>query len=445
MNPEFAKRYAAPVPRYTSYPTAPHFTPEVGHKQYAAWLAALPEAVPLSLYMHVPYCHSLCWYCGCCTKEVRRYEPIARYLDILIAEIEYVSKRLPKSHNVAHIHWGGGSPNVLVAEDIVRLGAAMRVCFALGENADFAVEIDPRTLDDDQVVAFEKIGVNRVSVGVQDFDEQVQAAINRHQSYEQTRRAVELFRQHGVKGINIDLVYGLPHQTRDSVEETVLQVLTLQPDRIAVFGYAHLPSRLKHQTLIPEEALPDVVERLAQSNRLANVLTAAGYVRIGFDHFARANDPIATGAIRRNFQGYTADTVKTLIGLGASAIGSLPQGYVQNASAVADYARRITGDGLATVRGIELTEDDRMRSFVIERLMCDLAFPSEELRRKFGDAARPILEEAATLISSDSDQLLERTGEGFRVTPRGRPFVRSIAACFDAYFVGGTGQHSIGV
>jgi oxygen-independent coproporphyrinogen-3 oxidase len=445
LNPEFAKRYAAPVPRYTSYPTAPHFTPEVGHKQYAAWLAALPEAVPLSLYMHIPYCHSLCWYCGCCTKEVRRYEPIARYLDTLIAEIESVAKRLPKSHDVAHIHWGGGSPNVLLAEDIVRLGAAMRAGFSIAASADFAVEIDPRTLDDNQVAAFAKIGVNRVSVGVQDFDERVQAAINRQQSYEQTKRAIDLFRQHGVKGINIDLVYGLPHQTRDSVEDTVRQVLTLAPDRIAVFGYAHLPSRLRHQTLIPEEALPDVVERLAQSNRLANVLTAAGYVRIGLDHFARADDPIATGALSRNFQGYTADTVKTLIGLGASAIGSLPQGYVQNAPAVADYARRIAEDGLATVRGIELTEDDRMRGFVIERLMCDLAFPTDELRRQFGDAAAPILEEAASLVESDSDHLLERTAEGFRVTPRGRPFVRSIAACFDTYLGKGEARHSAGV
>jgi oxygen-independent coproporphyrinogen-3 oxidase len=268
---------------------------------------------------------------------------------------------------------------------------------------------------------------------VQDFDPKVQAAINRRQSFETTELAVKALREHGIDRINIDLVYGLPHQTRDSVEDTIGKVLTLAPDRIAAFGYAHLPSRLKHQALIEEAALPGVVERFAQANRLAHMLTAAGYQRIGLDHFARAGDPLASGPVARNFQGYTTDQADALIGLGASAIGRLPEGYLQNCVPAADYERRIAERGLATARGVRLTEGDRMRAFVIERLMCDLAFPAAELDRRFGAAAAPLLDEARALLEADRDRLVERDGEGFRITERGRPFVRSIAACFDAY------------
>jgi oxygen-independent coproporphyrinogen-3 oxidase len=446
MNPDFVKRYSAPVPRYTSYPTAPHFSAAIGHHQYAAWLAALPECVRLSLYLHIPFCDTLCWYCGCSTKAVRRYDPVAGYLASLTAEIANVSAHVPPAHGVTHIHWGGGSPNVLTAEHILQLAAATRARFRVSDHAEFAVEIDPRGLTEDRVTAFAQAGVNRVSVGVQDFNPKVQAAINRQQSFETTRRAVELFREQGVQAVNIDLVYGLPHQTRASVEETIRQVLALEPDRMAIFGYAHLPSRLKHQSLIDEATLPDAIERFAQSNRLARILTGAGYVRIGLDHFARIGDPLATGPVNRNFQGYTTDAARTLIGLGASAIGCLPEeGYVQNAAAPGEYARRIREDGLATARGIKLMQDDRMRGFVIERLMCDLAFHTGELRRRFGDAAAPILEEAMALIDADRDRLIERTADGFRVTERGRPFIRTIAACFDTYLGRGEARHSAGV
>ncbi len=445
MNPEVVKRYSSPVPRYTSYPTAPHFSPAVGPEQYAAWLRALPARARLSLYMHIPFCHELCWYCGCNTKAARRYDPIAAYLESLMAEIEHVSALITPAHEVAHIHWGGGSPNVLSADDIARLDKLTRARFRAGGVAEFAVEIDPRTLTVEQVAAFAGAGVTRVSIGVQDFDPKVQAAINREQSFATTARAVAWFRERGVTAINIDLVYGLPRQTRASVEETIRQVLALEPDRIAIFGYAHLPSRIKHQSLIDEAALPDAVERFAQSSRLARILAAAGYVRVGLDHFARAGDALASGSVNRNFQGYTSDSADALIGLGASAIGRLPEGYVQNAVPAADYARRIGENGLATARGAVLTGEDRMRGFVIERLMCDLAFPADELKRRFGDAARPVLDEALSLIESDSDRLVERTGDGFRVTARGRPFIRTIAACFDSYLGQGEARHSQGV
>lgn len=445
MTPEIVKRYSAPVPRYTSYPTAPQFSDAIGHEVYAAWLAALPERANLSLYLHIPFCNTLCWYYGCNTKAVRRYEPIADYLQSLMAEIAGVSSRVPRTHQVTHIHWGGGSPNVLISKHISDLADRIRAHWNVSDDAEFAVEVDPRGLSGDRIVAFAQAGVTRVSIGVQDFDPKVQAAINRVQSFEATKRVVELFREQGIAAINIDLVYGLPHQTRDSVSKTIKQVLVLESNRIATFGYAHLPERLVHQRLIEHSALPDVIERFAQSSRLTRMLAAAGYVCVGLDHFARADDPLATGLVNRNFQGYTTDAADALVGFGASAIGRLPKGYVQNSVAVADYGRCISEYGLATARGVALTPDDRMRGFVIERLMCDLSFPATELRRRFGESAAPILEEAAALIEADQDNLVESDGDGFRVTHRGRPFVRAIAACFDTYLGTEQARHSLGV
>jgi len=252
MNPELVKRYSGAVPRYTSYPTAPHFSDEVGAAQYASWLAMLPEQARLSLYIHIPFCSALCWYCGCSTKVANRYEPVASYLSSLRSEIANVAARVPASHSVTHVHWGGGSPNILTPDDIPALAETTRRSFNVAEGAEFAVEIDPRGLDRERVAAFARAGVTRASIGVQDFDETVQSAINRRQSFALTQAAVEALREHGIGAINIDLVYGLPHQTRDSVEATVSKVLALEPSRIAAFGYAHLPARLKHQALIDE-------------------------------------------------------------------------------------------------------------------------------------------------------------------------------------------------
>ncbi len=445
MSPEVVKRYSAAVPRYTSYPTAPHFSDAVGPQQYAAWLEGLPERANLSLYLHIPYCDTLCWYCGCSTKAVQRYEPIAAYLKSLMSEMVSVASRMPRGHRVTHIHWGGGSPSILSPDDILALAAATRGHFNVDAEAELAIEADPRGLDEARIAAFAAAGVTRVSIGVQDFDAKVQAAINRRQSFETTQSAIAALRAHGIDKINIDIVYGLPHQTRDSVADTVAKVLQLAPTRIAAFGYAHLPARLKHQRLIDEAALPGVVERFAQANRLAHLLTAAGYKRVGLDHYASADDPLASGPVARNFQGYTTDTADALIGLGASAIGRLPEGYVQNCVPIADYERRIAETGLATARGIHLSESDRMRGFVIERLMCDLAFPAGELSRRFGDAAAPILEEAQALVEADQDHLVEPDGTAFRITERGRPFVRAIAACFDSYLDVGEARHSTGV
>ncbi|MGE0053073.1 MAG: oxygen-independent coproporphyrinogen III oxidase [Hyphomicrobium sp.] len=445
MLPDLIKRYSAPVPRYTSYPTAPHFSPAVGAQIYESWLRALPSGSKLSLYLHFPFCHQLCWYCGCNTKAIRRYEPVETYVAALLKEIARISSLLGAQHRVTHIHWGGGSPNILSPEDIAQVGTALRPAFDIAPDAEYAVEIDPRSLSDEQVAAFAAIGVNRVSLGVQDFEDQVQAAINRIQSFEDTKQAVDMFRAHGVRSVNLDLVYGLPHQTRQSVQKTILKALSLEPDRIAIFGYAHLPARLKHQRLIDEKALPGIMERFGQSRRLQRILLAAGYKAVGLDHYAKPTDKLADEDIRRNFQGYTTDASDALIGLGASAIGHLPQGYVQNVTASGAYQSLINEGGLAAVKGVQLSPDDRARAAVIERLMCGFNLSKRELRAQFGAAAEPVIADAELLIEADQDGLVKATDDGFEVTELGKPFVRTICAAFDAYLGQSKAQRALAV
>ncbi|MBI1385383.1 MAG: oxygen-independent coproporphyrinogen III oxidase [Rhizobiales bacterium] len=438
---DLLKRHGAPVPRYTSYPTANHFNASVGPDQHRAWLASLPQGAKLSLYTHVPFCQELCWYCGCSTKAVRRYAPVSSYLDLLVKEIDTVAGLVPGRHAVTHMHWGGGSPDILTASDIARLADRMRERFIFAGNAEVAVEIDPRLLDAPRASSLAEAGFNRVSIGVQDFDPVVQKAIGRMQSFEATARAVRLFREFGVGSINLDLVYGLPHQTTESVARTLRQVLSLDPERIAIFGYAHLPSRLKHQRLIDEAALPGPLERHAQSRRLAAMLGEAGYVAIGIDHFAKATDSLASGAVARNFQGYTTDRADALIGFGASAISRLPAGYAQNAVAVHEYGERLASEGLATARGWRMGDDDRLRALVIEELMCTFGLSTGALVERFGQAAaEPILAEAARIVAEDRDGLVEPTADGFRLTASGQPFVRTVCARFDTYLAGNVAE-----
>jgi oxygen-independent coproporphyrinogen-3 oxidase len=442
---ELAKRYAAPVPRYTSYPTAAQFHGGVGRGDAERWIAALPEGSPLSLYVHIPFCASLCWYCACNMSVVNRYERVERYLDVLSSEIAHAAKLAPAKHHVVHLHWGGGSPSILAPDDIRRLAARLRELFTIPDTAEFAVEIDPRGLDRERVEAFKDAGVNRASIGVQDFDPTVQSAINRPQSFELTRDAVTMLRDAGIERINVDLVYGLPHQTRAGVERTLEQTLMLDPDRVAMFGFAYLPERIRHQRLILPRDLPGAEDRLGQANRVSRVLTRHGYVRVGLDHFAKPDDALARGPVHRNFQGYTTDPSDALIGFGASAVSRFDQGFTQNATNTADYERRIGEHGLATARGVAISADDHMRAYVIERLMCDLAFSADDLSQRYGEAANELNETAEHLIDEDRDGLVIRTPDGFRVTERGRPFLRSICACFDAHLETSHARHSMGV
>lgn len=445
MNPDFVRRLSASVPRYTSYPPAPHFSPAIGSEAFCAGLADLAPGTTLSLYVHIPFCRQLCWYCGCSTKVGRGFEVANRYLDHVELEARRVGALLKPGHPVKSIHWGGGTPNFLEADAIGRLAATLSQNFDLSAVTEYAVEIDPRWLSADQIAAFARAGVTRASLGVQDFEPKVQEAINREQSFETTRDAVLRLREAGISGINIDLVYGLPHQTRNSVAATIAQVIELSPDRIALFGYAHMPQRARHQAVIDEATLPDTLERYAQSRRARHLLTQAGYVAVGLDHFARPGDALATGEVHRNFQGYTSDGADALIGLGASSISRLPSGYFQNSVQRPDYEARIAKGGVATARGFLLSPEDTVRGYVIERLMCDFTFSRNELERLFGDHARPVLQDAEDILASDDTGLVERTEEGFRVTDKGQPFVRSIAACFDGYFAAGEGRYSAGV
>ncbi|MGQ7791551.1 oxygen-independent coproporphyrinogen III oxidase [Faunimonas sp. B44] len=449
MEKDVILRNAAPVPRYTSYPTAPHFGDAIGAETYRNWLAALPRDARLSLYCHVPFCDTLCWFCGCHTKETRQYAPVAAYAGSLVHEIRTVAGLLPEGPVVRQIHWGGGSPTILSPDDIANLADALRTAFRLAADTEFSVEVDPRMLDEARVEALVAAGMTRASFGVQDFNLDVQNAINRIQTYEETARVIDAFRSRGVRSVNIDVLYGLPRQTRDAIEATIEKVITLRPDRVALFGYAHVPWMKKHQTMIREEELPDVVERFAQANRAASRLTAAGYERVGMDHFALPADSLAAaareGRLHRNFQGYTADEYEALIGLGASAIGRLPQGYVQNEVATGRYRAIVEGGDVAVVRGVALSDEDRVRAYAIERLMCDFRLSNSALKARFGERAEDVIDEAGFLAEHDPEGFLAPGPDGIEVTAKGRPFVRSVCASLDPYFLAGKGRHSVAV
>lgn len=443
-------RLAQPTPRYTSYPTAPHFHPGIDSEQYCDWLLSVPAESTLSLYLHIPYCDRLCWFCGCTTKQTNRYEPVRRYLKSLHREIETIGALIGHRSTVTSVHLGGGSPTLLAPDDLVALNRALRRHFDIVDGAEISVEMDPNDLDEARYDALAAIGVTRVSLGVQDFDPKVQQAINRPQTFEQTRQVVEAMRARGVHSINLDMLYGLPHQNMETIAETCARIISLNPDRIALFGYAHVPWIKKHQKMIDESALPDIEERFRQADLAARLFTASKYQRIGMDHFARRHDTLSAaqmnGALHRNFQGYTSDDADALIGLGASSIGRLPQGYVQNSPATHDYQRRVDEmDGLATIRGLQLSDDDHMRSWLIERLMCDFGFSSSQLLTRFGVSANAILQEAEALAEADMDGLFIRDNDGFCVTEDGRPYLRTIVATFDRYLQKGAARHSVSV
>ena len=449
MSADIVERYSTPVPRYTSYPTAPHFHTGVGNETYALWLEALPADQTVSLYIHVPFCDRLCWFCGCHTKQVHRYDPIAFYLRALQAEIRAVAERLRGRGRVTAVHLGGGSPSMLKPADFLALRDVLWTNFALAANAEISIEIDPNDMDEARYDALAEIGVNRVSIGVQDFNHEVQVAINRLQTFEQTKAVVEGMRARGVRSINLDVLYGLPNQTIASVQATVEQALSLDPDRLALFGYAHVPWLKTHQRMIDETALPGIQSRFEQARAAAARMTAAGYEAIGFDHFAKPGDSLAkaarAGCLQRNFQGYTTDAATALLGFGASAIGQLPQGYVQNVVATGEYQRQVAKTGTATARGVALTEAVRVRAYVIQRLMCDFSVSRTELATRFGAAAAPVLGEMQLAVLYDSDGLTEFNGDVFRVRAAGRPFVRSIAAAFDAHLAAGGARYSVAV
>jgi len=437
------------VPRYTSYPTAPHFVQDFSVKTYERWLGELPEAASISLYLHVPFCDELCWFCACRTQGSRMYYPVTRYLAQLEREIARVAELTGGGHRITQMHWGGGSPTVLHPGDIRRIARHVREHFPRSAEAEFAVEIDPRDMTPQRVEALKDAGLTRASIGVQDFDPKVQAAIGRHQGYEMTRDVIAALRGIGVTGVNIDLLYGLPQQTEDSLARTIEQVIGIGPDRIALFGYAHVPWMAKRQKLIDEDVLPGPGERQAQAALAARMLAEAGYTSIGIDHFARPGDSLARarddGTLRRNFQGYTVDPADALLAFGASAIGFLPQGYVQNDPATAVYQLRIEDGGLATRRGFALTLDDRVRRDAIEEILCQFRLDLNQLGARYGDFVEPLRETAARLMETAPAASLTPLNGGFAIAPEWHSRTRLIAAEFDAYFQRQPARHSLAV
>ena len=435
----------ARVPRYTSYPTALQFSDAVGSDRHKAWLAGLGAGDRLSLYIHVPFCAQLCWYCGCHTSVPGQYQRAQRYTDCLVREIETVARHLGPHGGVSQLHFGGGTPTYLKSAEFMRILRACSTHIGSLEQAEIAVEVDPRTLDDERITLLGDLGVTRVNLGVQDFDEGVQRKINRLQSFDLVTRTVKALRTAGVPNIGFDLMYGLPGQTVDSVRRSARQAAALAPDRVAVFGYAHVPWFKKHQALIRETDLPDEGERFAQMRVAAEVWTAAGYMPIGFDHFARLGDSLANaardGVLARNFQGYTDDGAEAVIGFGASAISALPGGYVQNEPRIGVY-RALTADGgLASVRGVAVTADDRLRRDAIGRLMCRFELDMDALCARH-DVPRDILADARDRLEGYAlDGLCRLDGGHVTIPEKARPFVRVVASSFDAYLSDGT-RHS---
>jgi len=446
---DLIRKYDQRVPRYTSYPTAPHFSATIGAETYAEWLRALPSDTPLSLYLHVPFCAQLCLFCGCHTTVMHRPEPLLAYTRTFLAEIDLLADAIGRRLPVRHIHWGGGTPHALPAACMAAITTRLHERFAIAPDTEVAVEIDARTLTDADIAGLAQIGTTRASLGVQDFDPKVQRAIGRVQSFATTAACVARLRGIGVGSINLDLIYGLPYQTVDGLAATVGSALALAPDRIAVFGYAHVPWMKRQQTLLPATALPDAAARFAQRQAAEQTIAAAGYEAIGLDHFALPVDALAVaaraGRLRRNFQGYTTDDAPVLLGVGASSIGSLPQGYVQNAPGVPGWREAIHAGRLPVARGCAVTAADRLRRDVIERIMCDGAVDLAATAARHGADPASLMDAAPALQEMARDGLLHWTGHQLAVTGTGRPFLRNVAALFDTYLGAGTARHSAAV
>lgn len=435
------------VPRYTSYPTAPNFTPAIDADVYRSWLRSLPGDLKLSLYLHVPYCRELCHYCGCHTKATLRDEPIKAYARRLAEEIALVAGHAG-GHKVTHLHWGGGTPSILGADLLKFISDALARHFDLAAVREHAIELDPRYITRPLSQALRDIGVSRASLGVQDFNPHVQKAAGRIQPFDTVKKAVDILNASGIDRINLDLMYGLPKQTVADVRRTASLALALKPQRVAVFGYAHVPWFRPQQRLIEQSDLPSSQERLAQAAAAHETLVQSGYQPIGLDHYAQPDDRLAAerGKLQRNFQGYTDDDADALVGLGASAISRLPQGFAQNAAAAGTYARAIETGNLATAKGIALSDDDRIRGQIIERVMCDMAVDLAAVAgRSDSDIGTAFSDELELLQPFKEKGMVLIDGRRIRVTERGRPYLRLVASVFDTYLTRTKSRHSMAV
>ena len=443
FDPALIAKYGGSGPRYTSYPTADRFHAGFTQADYGREIARRNERQPiepLSLYVHLPFCSSLCFYCACNKVITRNRGRSAKYVEYLGREIGLVRGRIEGAPRAAQLHWGGGTPTFLPREEMAELMRMLRAAFELAADASISIEVDPRTADAATIAFLGGLGFNRLSVGIQDFDPEVQRAVNRIQSEEETRTVIEAARANGFGSVNADLIYGLPRQTVRGFARTLDRVIDLAPDRIALYSYAHVPHLFKPQRKIAVDELPAPAEKLAILTLAIECLAAAGYQYIGMDHFAKPDDELARaqreGRLYRDFQGYSVSPGGDLVAFGISAIGRIGDAYVQNVKSLDEYYARLDESLLPTARGIALTPDDRLRRAVIQALMCDFRIDRGVIDAawgiRFADCFR---DELASLEPLAADGLVDITDEAITVTPRGRLVVRAVAMRFDRHWM----------
>ena len=432
-SPELMARYTVAGPRYTSYPTAPEWTPAFGPADLGTRLEAAGkrEDEPLSLYVHLPFCKSLCWYCGCNVVISKESAAADRYLDHLAMELRLVAERLGKRRSIAQLHYGGGTPTFLSEAQLERLWGDITRNFTIRPDAEVAIEVHPARTTHSQMNLLRKLGFNRVSMGCQDFEPAVQEATGRHQTPEETRALIDHARSLGFSGVNFDLIYGLPHQTPETWARTLDTVIGMSPDRLAVYSFAFVPEVLKHQRRMPKEAMPPAPVKLQLFRETYRRFVGAGYRAIGMDHFARPDDELSRAQeqrrLGRNFQGYTVHAASDTVAVGSTGIADVDGAFAQNVRALPRYYERLEAGKFATERGFHLSAEDRRRRGVITQIMCNFWVDlGPDAEREFG----PELER---LKQHEADGLLVRKGTQLEVTSMGRLFVRNVAMVFDTY------------
>lgn len=431
------EKYNFQVPRYTSYPPATQFRESDNTARHVSWLSRVSGDV--SLYVHIPFCARLCHYCGCNMRVVNSYQPVSDYLDVLKTEIDSVRTALKAGITITHLHFGGGSPTILKPGDFARLVVYLRNSFAFDPAIEISVEADPRHMSEAKIAAYAQCGVNRISLGIQDFNEEVLRAINRPQPFHMAYRAIQLCRAYGIHNINFDLMYGLPCQSADSIEKTILLATSLKPTRIAYFGYAHVPWMKRHMKLMPEDKIPGADERFTLQERGARLIEQAGYVPIGIDHFALPDDSMANslrqGTLHRNFQGYTTDTAQTLIGFGASSISAFREGYIQNIADLRLYMARVSDHVLPSHKILSFQESDFPAASVIERLMCYLCVDLGAIRKQFKLSDGYFDAALERLCGLEQDGLVKITQGVVTIAPEFRVLARVVCDAFDHYSI----------
>ncbi|MDQ2089579.1 oxygen-independent coproporphyrinogen III oxidase [Marimonas arenosa] len=437
--------FDAKVPRYTSYPTAPHFNSSVGPGDFSRWIRDIAPDSAISLYVHVPFCRRLCWFCACRTQGTQSDAPVQAYLETLKSELALLKAELPAGVRLSRLHWGGGTPTLLTAPMMQDLAGTIAEIAAFADDYEFSVEIDPNEIDGPRLDALAGAGMNRASIGVQDFHDEIQQTIGRIQSFDITRDAVAEIRARGVHSLNADILFGLPDQSNARITESVQKLLALSPDRVALYGYAHVPWMAKRQQMIPSDKLPTPQERLALFETARKLFLWDNYVEIGIDHFATPEDGLAVaqkaGKLRRNFQGYTDDPAEVLIGVGASSISRFPQGYAQNAPATSAHTAAIRDGRFSTARGHVFTDEDKLRARMIEMLMCDFRIDTREILREH-DISRDALYTMFEAANAEFRNILKISGNGLTIPIKARPLTRMIARAFDAYDLSKAGHSS---